>query len=230
MYIQGFTRAFYLLTMKENREKRSFIEADIYIFDMDGTLYSNEDGSTSIKESRLLPEVKKHSLNYIQEMENCNLFEAQKTLDLGFADEVGISRFLARKYQITRKEYFDEVWGRISPEGIIFHYELAQNVIKRLKKYNKNIFLLTAAPLIWAKKVLTYLDLMEDFEEIYSGEMFEQKDEMFTKIRKRFPNERILSIGDQLETDIYPAQSRRMMTFYVKKTSDLTRLLNGEYL
>lgn len=211
--------------MKENKEKISIIEADIYIFDMDGTLYSNSDGSNSFRESKLFGTVIEGTKKYIQKMEKCSSIKAEEILNIGLLDGVGVSNFLAQRYHISRKEYFNQVWIG-DPEEIVFNFKTSKELLNKLKMKNKTLVLLTSAPSVWGLKVIDYLGVSDIFSEKYFGENYGNKQEIFEKIRNENNGKRIISIGNQYKSDIKPAQELGLMTLLVRNSEDLNRLVN----
>jgi FMN phosphatase YigB (HAD superfamily) len=86
------------------------------------------------------------------------------------------------------------------------------------------LILLTTAPKVWAERVLAYLGIAEYFEDLYTGEKFGQKDEIFRIIAGRYQN--ATSIGDQIETDILPARAVGIKGIRVAVSGDLPDILN----
>jgi FMN phosphatase YigB (HAD superfamily) len=139
-------------------------------------------------------------------------------------DTIGISNFLAKRYGITRANYFDVAWN-INPEDVVKNFETQQQVIKQLSGLQKRLFLLTGAPRVWMENVLRFLGLESDFDRKFNGEMFADKTEVFESLSKEFNPGKILSIGDQFESDLKPAAELGMQILQVKSPEDLKRLL-----
>ena len=98
----------------------------------------------------------------------------------------------------------------------------------RLKK-TKKLIGLTAAPKIWALKVLEYLELTDIFQQVYTAEDFiESKHEVMSLALKNsnLKPEEFLAIGDQFESDIKPAQALQMQTFLVFNSNQTKDFLN----
>ena len=186
------------------------------IYDMDGTLYQLDGANNGFRGSSLEREVQKNALAFIKIQESCSDSEAQVVLRQGLQDPVGLSRFLAGKYGITRDEYFNISWN-INPEQIVKNFENAVAVLQNNKQYNPEgkMILLTAAPNIWAKNVLAFLGVDNCFEVQYTGEQFQSKEEIFRMLAKRYKPGRMISIGDQDETDILPAQKYGITTLKI---------------
>lgn len=194
------------------------------IFDMDGTLYQIDGNTTGYKNSSLESSVNANALQFILETEGCDKKQAKEILQEALLDEIGISNFLSRKYQITRKDYFNIIWN-ISPTGIIQNFETAVKIVNQVKTLGLNLILLTSAPAVWQETVVKYLRLSNIFDEIYAADSFGNKDEVFKQLAQRFSPSTSISIGDQLETDIKPAQELGFLTLLVKSPSELTKLL-----
>lgn len=197
----------------------------VIVLDMDGTLYELDGKEGGFKGSKLDKTVMDNALSFIREKEECSHAEAEAVLHAGVADEIGLSAYLSRKYGITRDEYFDAVWN-ISPDGIISKGEHAREVIPLLKLNPQlKVILLTHSPAVWARQVLRYLGITDHFESIFSGDQHGQKDEVFALLAGRYRPENIISVGDQYETDIKPAENLGMKTLLVRSPEDIKEVL-----
>ena len=195
------------------------------IFDMDGTLYQIDRKDTGYKGSTLEREVNTNALQLIKQKEGSDDETAQQLLQLGLEDEVGLSNFLSQRYGISREEYFNMIWD-IPPEKIVQNFEVAVEVLQKLKESELILILLTAAPMVWQQNVINYLGLSDLFSEIYTGETFGNKGEIFEQLAQRFSPTTTISIGDQLKSDIEPADALGFLTLLVKSPNDLLALLN----
>jgi len=194
------------------------------VFDMDGTLYQIDGNNNGYKNSSLEKNVHKNALRFILKTENCTKKEAKVILNLALKDKIGISNFLSKKYSISRENYFNVIWD-ISPAEIVQNFEIAVQIVNQIKALGLNLILLTAAPKIWQKTVIEYIGLNNVFDEIYAADSFTDKEEIFKKLSQKFSTKSILSIGDQLETDIKPASKLGFLTFLVKTPNDLPLIL-----
>jgi len=199
---------------------------DKVIFDMDGTLYQIDGKDTGFKGSSLDRAVIANACAFVQEREGCDEAQALAILEEAMATET-LSTFLAKRYGITRTEYFDIAW-KIDPEGIVQKYEEAVKLIKLLREKEIALVLLTAAPRMWQQIVIAYLGLQPDFDEVYTGEMFGKKNEVFAQLATTGDPARMLSVGDQEKSDILPAAAVGMQTLLVRSPEDVMRVL--EYL
>ncbi len=119
-------------------------------------------------------------------------------------------------------------WWEIDPTMIIQNSYFSQHVIPELSRKEKKLYLVTAAPKIWANIVLEYLWLKDFFTTIYWWEdIIDSKREIFEQILRETLIEahNTISIWDQLETDIIPARVLWLQTLLIEKQDDLLKLL-----
>lgn len=209
--------------MKESspKQERTLDGIEVIIFDMDGTLYLLDGDDNGFDNSTLQQQVLRKSLDFIKEREQCSENKALQILDKARNNSVGISVGLAKRYGITREDYFNIAWD-IEPEGIVREYEIPVKIIKSLD--DKKKILVTSSPRVWQRKVFDFLGIEGHFERIYTGEAFSQKDEVFTRLCNEFGAAKIISIGDQLQTDIEPAEKLGIRTLFVSSPSLLDEL------
>jgi FMN phosphatase YigB (HAD superfamily) len=199
----------------------------VFIFDMDGTLYQL-DGQNNKKfaGSSLEKAVEQNAISFIINKESCSYSQAQKIYTAGLKDSIGVSRYLSNRYNITRQDYFNEVWN-IDPTLIIRNYEIPVRVMRKLKEDSNNkLILLTAAPSAWAKQVIGALGLTNTFELVFTGEQYGKKDEIFKRLAAWYEPNKITSAGDQLNTDIEPARRYGLQTLLVNSPNDLEQLIS----
>lgn len=199
-------------------------ERKVIVFDMDGTLYQLS-GGMGFAGSQLERAVLERAQEFIIMREGCSPNHARAVMEEGLADPVGLSDWLARRYGITRREYFDYVWC-IDPTGIIEQGTYARAVIERIRQQNPGakLVLLTSAPRIWAERVLSTLGVEDFFEDIYTGERCRTKENVFRILAGRYYPGNVLSIGDQFETDIAPAQALGLQAQLVSGPKQLALL------
>jgi FMN phosphatase YigB (HAD superfamily) len=210
--------ATYVETQIQSIEKEQ--ERDVVIFDMDGTLYELDGKNNGFSGSTLETSVLDNARMFIQTREQCSPSEAATIREEGREDPIGLSAFLAKRYSITREEYFSIVWN-INPSGLIGGFEKPMSVINKLSQTETKLILVTSAPSVWQKQICSYLGVTDVFESIYTGEQFRTKSDIFSMLSKRYIPKNITSIGDQYETDIKPAQVLGFNTILVNKPSDL---------
>ncbi len=196
------------------------VEIDVVIWDMDGSLYRHDGEGGGFKGSSLERAVTKSAIRFIMEHEGITEATATALYNETLHDDVGTSRVLASKYGITRKEYFDVVWD-LDPVSIVQDFEIPTKIVRMLAEQGKEQILLTAAPEAWQRRVLSFLGIEDLFFRRYNAEMFGKKDEVFTALAQEFDPARVLSIGDQMHSDILPASERGMKVFLVESPKSL---------
>lgn len=194
----------------------------IFIFDLDGTLYQLDGKNNGYPGSTLEKQVNKNILQYIRNRELCAEKIAKKIFNQAIVDPVGASQYLSNRYEITRSEYFNIVWD-INPQNIVKNYNLAQKTISNINP-NIILILLTSAPEIWTKRVLSFLSINDKFEKIITGEKFKFKYEVFQELSRKYQPNNITSIGDQYTTDIQPAEVLGFKYLLIQKPEDITNL------
>src|SRR3990167_5970154 len=204
------------------RRERTLEGIEVIIFDMDGTLYLLDGDNNGFTNSTLQQQVLLKSIEFIRKRDQCSEVEALRILDEARNNSVGISVGLAQRYGITREDYFNVAWD-IEPRGIVREYEIPVKLIKSLS--DKKKILLTSSPRVWQRRVAEFLGIKEHFERVYTGESFSQKDEVFARLCNEFGPAKIISIGDQAQTDIEPAEKLGMKTLLVSSPSHLIELL-----
>lgn len=199
---------------------------EVTIFDMDGTLYEMN-GGNGFTGSLLESTINARALEFICMREGITAEEGMPILNSGLADPVGLSSFLATRYNISRNDYFDFAWD-IDPEGIVEQYESSRPVIEALMRMNpeRKLVLLTSAPRVWAERVLDYIGVSDCFELLYTGESYKTKDEVFRLLAGRYNPARVTSVGDQVTTDIEPAAAVGFNTLQVRSPRDLQLLIS----
>lgn len=194
----------------------------IYIFDLDGTLYQLDGQNNGYSGSTIEKIINQNILKYIRNRESCTKKIAQEIFNQAIVDPVGASQYLSNKYQISRAEYFNIVWD-IDPQNIVKNYNFAQEVISNIDS-NIKLILLTSAPKIWAERVLFFLGIKDKFERIITGEEYKYKDEIFQDLATKYNPNKITSIGDQYKTDIQPAELLGFKSLLIQKPKDITNL------
>ena len=197
-----------------------------HIFDLDGTLYDfgwvkfNESALWKATQAWFYRVMKKYDLSNPQK-----LYDAM--LEREWQEKIPTSKQLADLIGTTRHEVLHEIWGGLEPSLVIKNYSTSQNVIATLSD-RSTLFLVTAAPRIWANKALDYMSLRQYFEVILTLEDYwASKWEAFGKIQasSQIPFDKLISIGDQEHSDIIPARELGMATLHVSSPQDLSKLL-----
>lgn len=198
-----------------------------YIFDLDGTLY--DFWWTWFSNSRLWLAIKESYLTVMQKNNYQNPKEKYKDMcDIEESTWLGISLQLAKELKIFRGEILRNTWWSINPEDIITSYEYPKIVLSELRKRGKPLFVVTAAPRVWAHKALNYMNISGYLESFFWLEDFvSSKKEVFHKISINIGinPKYMISVWDQLHTDIIPAQELWMQTLLIQKQDDILKLL-----
>lgn len=199
-----------------------------YIFDLDGTLY--DFWGASFSGSKLGIEVKRQ---YFLKIEQHQLGDPDHTyremIDTELETGVWISQQLADKLWTTRWNILQIIWWEISPNDIIENIVSTQKIIPILKEEGKSLFLVTAAPRVWAVKALEFIAIKHYFDEILTLEDYwHNKQEAFVKIRTKtgIASKDLISIGDQIHSDIIPARALWMQSLLVSWPQDLHKLIS----
>jgi FMN phosphatase YigB (HAD superfamily) len=196
----------------------------LIVFDMDGTLYQLNGKNNEYSGSTLEAQVNENALLFIADnITGGNKEKAKIIRDTGLSDPIGISNYIEQRYGISRQTYFDTVWN-INPKNIVYNYESTIEGIRLIKqeKPNCKLVLLTSAPRVWAKNVLSVLNCSTYFESIYTGEQFKKKGEIFEMLAGRYSNTLRVSIGDQEKTDIIPAIASGFSGILISYPKELT--------
>jgi FMN phosphatase YigB (HAD superfamily) len=196
---------------------------EVAIFDMDGTFYQLDGTDNGYSGSTLESKVLENATSFIVNREGCSVEKAEEIIQEGLKDPIGLSAFLSIKYQISREDYFNEVWN-IDPINIITNFGITVKTIKELMLTDKKLILLTSAPKIWQQRVVKFLGFENAFEVVYTGGDYGQKEEIFKLLSQRYNPENITSIGDQENTDILPAEKFGIKGILIKNPNDLGNL------
>lgn len=187
-----------------------------FIFDMDGTLYQFNN-SPSFKGSRFEAAIKERVYALFMERYKLSQLEAvweYERIKQKYNGE--ISHGVEGEWGLDRYEYFETVW-KFDPSEYINRDTGLSAILEPLKG---RAALLTSAPSMWAKSVLSHLGVEAVFgSSVYTGEPELRKPNplIFQKIARDFQvsNDRFFSIGDQEHSDIVPAKSIGMKTLII---------------
>lgn len=198
---------------KQNRKK-------LIILDLDGTLYALPGGSYS--KSPLRRRVLANAENFIAAKLSKTKSEARSILGAvqkKYGEQISIG--LEKEYGLDRYDYFNVVWD-IPARGIVKKNKGLRNLLLSLRKTH-NLALVSDAPQVWIKNVLTTLSVQDIFRNsTFSGEGNRRKGfgNAFVNIiltNKIRPAD-CIAVGDQEETDIIPAKKLGSLAIFVHPT------------
>lgn len=192
------------------------------IFDMDGCLYPFDRGSgKTFAGSEFGQSIKRQEVLFTQGRLGIALTEAA-AINEGLKQRYNrhLSIGLEREYGIPRADFFGATWNLEPRDYIDEHPTLSRT----LGSLSVRIGLLTAAPEVWAQRVLRHLGVSEYFDgNIVCGDQDVRKPDprAFLQIADLLgiEPENLVSIGDQDHTDILPAKSLGMYTVRIGDSS-----------
>ena len=171
------------------------------IFDMDGTLYQFDKGKEqTFTASRFYANLRRNVYGFLVVRRDISEGEALREYErikVQYKGEVSLG--VEAEYGIDRYDFCAETWGTLEPADYI---DAEDELPGSLRALRGKIALLTAAPRIWAVKVLAYLHLEDVFgDTIYTGEpnLRKPNPQIFQKVADDFgvqPSQ-VFSIGDQ---------------------------------
>jgi HAD superfamily hydrolase (TIGR01509 family) len=194
-----------------------------FIFDLDGTLYGfDKNQTTTFLQSRFYGEIQQRVCKLL--IEKCgvaadNVVDHYQQLKARYQDQVSLA--VEKEYGIDRRDYFSEVWN-VSPAEYIDENERLLAVLQPVANRSA---LLTQAPAVWARRVLAHLRVQSIFgEKIFTGEPTLRKPDpaIFRAAAAALgvDPEQVVSIGDQVETDILPAKKVGMKTLLISSEAN----------
>lgn len=186
------------------------------ISDIDNTITKPLDGSVDFVNSDFGRDIKRDTLKFIGDH-----FFADPETALKMYDELREKyRFVAfgleQEYQIPRDDFYREVWNKNPADYLEADREL-KFVLENLRG---RLALLTAAPTIWATRVIEHLGLTELVGDwVYTGQGVHAKPspKAFIQIIERFgiqPDQGV-SMGDNKINEIDPANKVGLWTVHI---------------
>lgn len=197
------------------------------VLDMDGTLYSLDGEGGGFRGSTLARLVAENAIQLIQTCESCSQDQAEAIWAACTESQNGLpsSAILSRKYGMSREEFLEAVWGPIDPARVIRNTNNSKPVVEYLKEKDIKITLLTAAPRVWADKVVDFLGLASQLDRAFTTEDFISKAEIFQQIAAEYRDPAsVISVGDQYRSDIEPALAAGMRALQITESTPLNYL------
>ena len=188
------------------------------IFDLDGTLYRfHSERAISFGQSQFYADLRQRIIAFlgahlgVDDQTATGMLEAVNTeydgeLSIGFE----------RRYGIDRHIYYAATWACEPADYVPLHPDLSAE----MAPFAGRALLLTAAPRIWALRVLDHLGLRDVFGDlIITGEPDLRKPDpaVFALAAERLGIDpaQIISVGDQNHSDILPAKALGMTTVLI---------------
>ena len=198
------------------------------IFDMDGCLYPFDRGSgKTFGESQFGQSIKAQEVLFIQNTLGVD-GAAAAAISNGLKERYNrhLSIGLENEYNIPRDAFFEATWN-LQPDQFI---DRQPQLDQTLGGLSVRLALLTAAPEIWAQRVLQHLNVDQHFApRIVCGDQDVRKPDPRAFLQAAdllgLPPENIVSIGDQDHTDIAPAKLLGMFTVRIGSQSSCADLL-----
>lgn len=192
------------------------IENPKYILDLDGTLYEFEPEARGVfADSAFGRDLADRTERFVAERLGLSAATAAQELDrLRTERPESLSLALEREHGIDRLELFAATWD-CAPEAYLEPPDPA--LAPALAEVAGDAVVLTAAPRVWAERVLEYLDVAELFaERLLTGEPDVRKPDpaafqQALELLEAAP-EQAVSVGDQNHSDILPAKRLGMTT------------------
>jgi FMN phosphatase YigB (HAD superfamily) len=190
------------------------------IFDMDGTLYSFKNGS--LKESGLYDVIIENTQRYLMKKRDMSQDKAKHALQKilsSYGTKLSIG--LEEVYNLDRYEYFNYAWNIPAEHYMVYDPRVRDALDEMSKDYT--LVLLSDAPKIWVRNVLSVLKLEDIFKDstIFSGEGDIRKEygNAFQSIINNLSLEAhsCITFGDQEHTDIIPAKALGIQTVFIGK-------------
>lgn len=194
----------------------------VVIFDNDGTLHWFETPTGVMKGSLLEQALNAKRLEFIMTMEqkkNGRIIDpedAQAILQTCYdpVDITGASKGISKRYQVPVEDIKRFQWN-LYPDGLIQNFGLQVLAVRELKRQGKILSLVTAAPAVWVNRVIEKIGLTGVFDYVHTWEPGIKKEDIFRQYAERYGAENVVSIGDQIHSDIEPALKHGLHVFWV---------------
>ncbi|MCW1309767.1 MAG: HAD-IA family hydrolase [Candidatus Nanoarchaeia archaeon] len=217
------------LCIEYNKKLQDILNTQLFIFDLDGTLYSFKEGS--FEQSDFAKEIRDRSVDFIASKLGTTKQEAERIreyINSRYGGEISIG--VEKEFDIPRDEYFNYVWD-IDARKYLSKDEKLVDLLRRIP--GKKV-ILTTAPKIWAERALKALGVDGLFDDIFTGEPDVRKPnpEAFRQILEKYrckPKDAVM-IGDSPKEDIIPARKLGIETILIRETGiyALEKLIRGE--
>lgn len=142
-------------------------EIDLIIFDMDGTLYKYENGADDLSKTRMFKEVCRNGVEFVASKLSIPEASADGIINdirAKYKNEIGLG--LNAEYGIVPEEFLNAAWN-VDPSKYV-DYDTGLRGFLLSLQHKKAI--LTAAPKVWAERLLRYMDVYDVFDGIWARE------------------------------------------------------------
>lgn len=145
----------------------------LIIFDMDGTLYSFENGAYDIYSTTFYKKIEQNGVDFISRKLNMNRADAQKIRKSIFDKYNGnISIGLKKEFNIEREEYFNSAWDIDAAKYLKPAVQL-DDMLARIK-IKKAV--LSSAPEVWVQRAIKQLGIYEQLDGVWCDDGIKKPD------------------------------------------------------
>jgi FMN phosphatase YigB (HAD superfamily) len=201
---------------------------DTMVIDLDGTLYINKDGG-GMTATKMNPEYYLCTVHYIMAREGVSEKKAWTILPSVIGEGGGTSRGLSLRYHVDRNQARNDIWGSMDPAKVIGEFAPNIDALRIFAARNVRLIELTSAPKVWRENANAHMGITDIFTACYDADTFPEKKDAFPQLASMFgPPSRMVSIGNQMETDIVPAHYAGMRIYHVTQERTLQDLVFGK--
>lgn len=146
------------------RRVGSMLDIDLIIFDMDGTLYPYENGVDDLSKTEMFTEIRRKGVEFVAtklSVSETNAEEIINHMKIKYGD---VTPGLNAEYGINTNEFFNAAWD-VDPSRYV-NYDAGLRSF--LLSFHQKKAVLTAAPKVWAKRLLQYLNIYDVFDGIWT--------------------------------------------------------------
>ncbi|MBI2578594.1 MAG: HAD hydrolase-like protein [Candidatus Aenigmarchaeota archaeon] len=183
----------------------------LFIFDLDGTLYSKD------REKNYYRELQKLRKRFIAKTLGVPLKEADRIL-AGLISNYGenIDITLETEYGVPKPRYYAETAGSVPVEDIISYDPKLRCILCQIDS-TKSV--LTNAPSVWAEKAIGQLGIADQFGLVMTCDdgIVKPQEEAFLRVCRGAAVEpkRAIAVGDNPQRDLYVPRKLGMKTVSV---------------
>ena len=195
------------------------------VFDLDGTLYVNENIARAISQAaeQLIAESRGIGVAEARTM----IERAQQRLGENQDEPPTLTR-TCMELGIALPEFHAALQGRVHPERYLDHDPVLFALLDSLREYC-DLYIYTNNNLPLAHKILALLGVQSLFDRVYTIEFTRAPKpdrEAFVKVLESIggPPESFLFVGDRRHVDLQPAEEYGIPTLLVREAADLLQI------